>query len=141
VEHIIFDNSSDDCENAESWRQDEMENLNVPLGGKVVVVADLGLWCGRRNAYKVVGGTPNLNQILLQSQGDFYKVYYDDSDKEVKAEDTHHDGTNHYIFRELRTDVSTDGLWRILIDGGFTTEDLDRYTISLGTKVRDIYGF
>ena len=142
MEHTIFDTEShEDIDEREFNFQDETANLDIPLSGKIVVVADLGLWNGRRNAYKVVGGTPNVNQILLQSQGDRYRVFFDDEDGEVKAEDIHHDGTNRYTFRELRTDVDTDGLWRMLMDGGFSGKDLNRYTVSLGEKVRKVYGW
>lgn len=78
---------------------DERANLNKELGSPIIMIADVGLWTGRREGYKILNST-NLNACLTGSCGDFVTWYVEGD--EVKCEDIHHDGTNYYTYRVLK---------------------------------------
>ena len=116
---------------------DEECNLNKNLDGRIVAIADLGLWHGRRKAYKILGR--NLNDILWNISCDEFRVYADRYN--VKAEGYHHDGHNYVEYRELREDRN----YQNLLDKLYSNEEVSRqeinyYTKSLRSKVKEIYG-
>lgn len=117
--------------------EDERANLDRPLDGRVLVIASLGLWDGRRSGYKFAG--TNLNAVLSAGCGDSYTV--GDDGRDVVAVDSHHDGTNYYTFREVREDRNVDVLLEKLYDGTATRADVNRYTRSLHRHVAEIYGW
>lgn len=122
----------------ENWYDDERINLNQELDNFVICIADLGLWNGRRSAYKLLG--KNLNGILYNT-GDSYEVYVEDG--EVKARDAHHDGTNYYTWRVLKNGLSNAKVNDLLdsIVEGDAEEKIKKYTKSLAPYVKRIYGF
>ena len=115
----------------------EMVNLDVKLPGKILVIASLGLWNGRRSGYKIMGN--NLNEILTASIGDLYEVYFDGYN--IKAKDTHHDGTNYYEFRLIRNDRNIDILLEKIYDNNFSRQDINNYTRSLAPYIKEVYGW
>lgn len=122
----------------ENWYDDERLNLNQELDNFVICIADLGLWNGRRSAYKLLG--KNLNSILYNT-GDSYEVYVEDG--EVMARDSHHDGTNYYNWRVLKSGLSNAKVNDLLdsIVEGDAEEKIRKYTKSLAPYVKRIYGF
>lgn len=116
---------------------DETSNLNRPLRGRVLCIADLGLWHGRKSGYRIMKA--NLNEVLNAFQGDYCEVYFDG--RNVKATDTHHDGTNVYTFREIREDRNIDRLLAKLYAGTATSRDISAYTRSLAPAVCEVYGW
>ena len=112
-------------------------NLNKTLPNRILCIADLGLWQGRKTGYKLLGD--NLNEILTVAQGDYYKVYYDGYN--VRAEDNHHDGTNYYTFRVIKDNVNIDNLLNKLYNGTATNNDINNYTKSLKSEIKSIYGW
>lgn len=122
----------------ENWYDDERLNLNQELDNFVICIADLGLWNGRRSAYKLLG--KNLNSILYNT-GDSYEVYVEDG--EVMARDSHHDGTNYYNWRVLKSGISNAKVNDLLdsIVEGDAEEKIRKYTKSLAPYVKRIYGF
>lgn len=137
MKHTIY-NSEDNAEGLNF--EDERENLGVdtePSG--ILCIADLGLWNGRRPAYRMLEG--RLDQVFKVIQGEFVNLYYDSEDDDLKMDDTHHDGTNHYLFREVREGKNVEELLDKVFDGTYTQKDIDRYTKPLGKYVRRIYGW
>lgn len=123
---------------AEMWFSDETDNLYKELDGRVLCIADLGLWNGRRTGYKICRN--NLNEVMYQAQGDYYKVMYDGNN--IVAIDCHHDGTNDYIFRELREDTNYEILLNKLYSGEEVSQKLiNRYTKSLKPYIKKVYGW
>ena len=138
MKKIIY--SSEPTDNAEDnkfWYSDECANLDRHLDGRILVVASLGLWNGRKSGYKILGH--NLNRILSAVSDGELEVYFDGHN--VLANNTHHDGTNHLEFREIREDTNIDKLLDMIYEDNFTRKDLNRYTKSLGGYVRKIYGW
>lgn len=122
----------------------EEENLDVPTR-RIVAFGVLGLWCGKAHQSRILP-TPNLSEILHGACRDSeeYTVYYDSSDGEVKAKDVHHDGTNHYLFRELVSGISPDdeeAFLELVKSGAAKLEDINKFTASLGPRVEPIYGW
>lgn len=105
-------------------------NFDIKLDNNIVIVADLGLWNGRQHAYKVIGS--NLkntlqSQINSMSEIEFYTDGYN-----YCADEYHHDGTNHYVYRVLKDGVSADKL---------TDKNVMKYTKSLKKTVNNIHGW
>lgn len=137
MEHIIY-NSED--EDSEFTFRDEFANLNKELDKWILVIADLGLWNGRKSGWRI-SKAKNLQVILTFAQGDFYKVFYDSETDDVKADDVHHDGTNHYTFRGIKNNTDIGSLLTKIYLGEHTQADIDKYTVPLGQCVRKIYGW
>lgn len=139
-------NSDDDAIRAmydlnQDYLADEKANLDIPLDHPILVIADLGLWHGRRQGYKVIG--KNVKDILSFTCGDPDEITYFADAYNVRADDTHHDGTNHYTFRVLRGDE--DECWPLLdaiYKGSEVTSSLlNRYSRSVLPYVADVYGW
>ena len=118
------------------WRR---KQLNVKLDIDVVVIADLGLWNGRRSGYKVYHN-PNLSQ-LLTSCCDWCDWYLDSHD--FRCDATHHDGTNHLLYRVFRKGLSETQKQNFLNKiyfGKVTSNDITKYTKSLKPFVAPLVG-
>lgn len=136
-EQAINDYIAQDCSN---WFYDELANLDSELQGRVIAIADTGLWNGRRKSYKIMNC--NLNSVLDACGGDYLKVYTDRYD--VKSVAVHHDGVNYITYRMLKpnlTEVQIDNFMNKLASGDFSQKDISRYTISLKNKINQIYGW
>jgi len=138
-EHIIYDSYNDTTEDPDGlFFQDECMNLDKELDGRIIAIADLGLWNGRRSAYKV--GGHNLNDIMDIGNHDYIRVYFDGYN--IRKTSIHHDGTNHILFREVREDRNIDNLTNLLYNGDYIPKNMiNNYTRSLGRYVKDIYGW
>lgn len=123
-----------------NWYSCEFDNLDKELQGRVIAIANLGLWNGRRKSYKIMNS--NLNSVLDACGGDYLKVYTDRYD--VKSEAVHHDGVNYITYRMLKsnlTEVQIENFLNKLASGDFTKKDISRYTTSLKSQINKIYGW
>ena len=118
--------------------EDETCNLDKELNGRILAIANLGLWNGRRSGYKILG--TNLNEILTSTIGcDEKEVYCDRYN--VYAHGYHHDGYNTVEFREIREDRNIDNLTDKLYSGmPVTRREINYYTKSLRPYIKEIYG-
>lgn len=116
----------------------EIMNLNKQLSGRIVAIADLGLWNGRVAGYQVLGN--NLNEVVSFSMScDEREVYCDAYN--VKAVGYHHDGRNYVLYRELREDRDVDRFLDKIYSGEeISTSTLNYYTKSLRPYIKEIYG-
>lgn len=122
------------------WYSCEFETLDKELQGRVIAIANLGLWNGRRKSYKIMNS--NLNSVLNACGGDYLMVYLDRHD--VKSVAVHHDGVNYITYRMLKpnlTEVQIDNFLSKLASGDFTQKDISRYTTSLKSQINQIYGW
>lgn len=122
-------------------REDEIMNLDIDLPQNILVVANLGLWNGRRTGYKELGN--NLSQCLTVCQYDFQEYYLDKSG-DLCATDVHHDGTNHYTFRMYRkgvTESQIENLKNKLYAGTAQWSDIAKVTRRLGDFAAKVYGW
>lgn len=74
-------------------------NLDKQIEGVVIAFADLGLWDGRRQGYKILGH--NINGILNVSEDD--NEWYGDGFN-IRGSLSHHDGT-HYVLYRVAKDI------------------------------------
>ena len=80
--------------NAE-YLNEERDNLNEKVNGRILVIVDLGLWNGRRQGYKILDNT--ISNILYDRDAEYIAWYGDGYN--IKATASHHDGTNYYEYR------------------------------------------
>lgn len=121
------------CDDNNLWYDDVKDNLNVPLDGKILVIANLGRWNGKFNGYKILNN--NLNSILSNLGCD--EVHYYSDGKNIRAEGYHHDGTNYYLFREIKDNVNIDKLTDAIYNNKeISTGVLSYYTKSLAPYVK-----
>lgn len=119
--------------------EDELTNLNKELDGRVLAIASMGLWDGRVTGYKILSN--NLNEVVKSSIGCDEKHVYCDR-YNVLAEGYHHDGRNYVEFREIREDKNIDELLnKIYMNIPITRAEIRKYTKSLRSKVKEVYGF
>ena len=119
--------------------EDERMNLDKDLDNDIICIADVGTWCGRRSGYKTIG--TNLKDILysqVDGQSDI-TVEYDGVD--VIASESHHDGCNCYIFREIKPNAPESFKEKIEFKEYVSNEELKKHTRSLRPYVKQIYGW
>ena len=117
--------------------EDERYNLNSNADGRILVIADLGLWNGRKQGYKILGS--KISDILYDD-ADYIEWYGDGHN--IKAIATHHDGTNYYEYRIIREDRNINNLLDAIYNGEeITRNKLNYYTKSLYRDVAKIYGW
>ena len=126
-------------EEIDMWFEDEQSNLYRNLDGRILAIANMGLWDGRRAGYKILGN--NLNEVLTSTIGcDEKEVYCDQYN--VCAYGYHHDGYNTVEYREIREDRNIDNLLEKIYAGEpVTRKEINYYTKSLRPYVKSIYGF
>lgn len=124
------------------YLDDERENLNItPTKGRIICIADLGLWNGRKPGYKLLGH--NIGDCLSDfSQAEGLEFYCDRYN--FKSTQVHHDGINYLIYREIKPEYTSDQidkfLWKIY-NGKATDRDIRRYTRSLRPYIKVVYGW
>lgn len=135
-----YDDAAEICN---EYRQDEIANLQSSNGGQILVIANLGLWDGRHQGYKVL---PKLTSVLedLPNYDAYIRFYVDDAG-EFRARMTHHDGVNYYLYRERKAGVSDDE-WDELLEAIYNDADtmsdlLEARTSKLGPKIQTVYGW
>ena len=118
---------------------DERINLNVTTKGRIICIADLGLWNGRRKGYKILSN--NISNCLSDSCNEV-EWYVEGVD--MKATAHHHDGTNYYLYRELKPGLSEaqeENFLDKIYNGVVTKQDITRYTKSIGHYAKEVYGW
>lgn len=130
---ITYDTYSEECF---VNLNDERRNLNVDVDGCIVAFADLGLWDGRHNGAKVVG--TNVAKILY-SDCDYVDWYCDRYN--VRCDASHHDGTNHMIYRVAKSYDDAEKIVNAVAYEGMTEDEFIAKTKSLRPYVAKVYGF
>ena len=119
------------------YLEDERVNLNKFIDGRILVIADLGLWNGRRQGYKILDN--NIKNILY-TDSDYVEWY--SNDKDIRATMAHHDVTNFFTYRVIREDRNIDSLLDAIYNGkSISRQKLSYYTKSLYPYVAKIYGW
>ena len=122
---------------------DEKCNLNIPTEGRIIEIADIGLWNGRRTGYNLLNEY-NINTCLNFKSDCDYAEWWVDSHNNLRSRQTHHDGTHYILYREVKPEITSDQLdnfcWK-LYNGKATSKDITKYTRALGKHVRNVYGW
>ena len=129
------------CETNADYLGDERSNLKQPIGGSLLVIADLGLWNGRHQGYREKADADLSDCLDYRYDG---AEWYVDRNGEFCGSQAHHDGTNHYVYRKIKdsaTNDDIDDLEAKLYNGTATQKDIDRVTEKLGDRVAKVYGW
>lgn len=146
LENNGFDKSYDNDDDLYQWMietngqyfADEIWNLDKVVDGRILVIADLGLWDGRKPAYRIIDSC-NVKDILSFTY-DYVEFYGDGYN--IRGTEVHHDGTNHYLYRVIREDRNIDNLLNVIYNGEeITSSKLNYYTKSLYKDVANVYGW
>lgn len=120
---------------------DERVNLDITLNRPIIVIADLGLWNGRRCGYKEIK-SGNISECLYSDCD--YNTWYVDEFGDLRCKAEHHDGTNYYLYRTYReeaTEEQIEDLKYKLYCGKATAEDIALVTKRLGDAIGEVYGW
>ena len=117
------------------YLDDEKANLNKELGVNLVMIGYLSLWSGNRTGWKHIKGT-NLNDIFQGTCGD-YITWYVNEEGDICCDDCHHDGTNCYVYRAIKNDITDWEFDELMAEG----KKIDDLTEKLGHYVKEIYGW
>ena len=119
---------------------DEKLNLNKEIDGRILIIADLGLWDGRKSGYKILGN--NVNEIFnINNRGWDFAEFYGDG-YNIKGTEWHHDGTNYYEYRVIRENRNIESLLDAIYNGEeISRKKMNYYTKSLYPYVAQIYGW
>jgi ribosomal protein L20A (L18A) len=139
VENITEEKITDEVYfQIDQYFDDERLNLDKKLDGRILCIADMGLWNGRKSGYKILGN--NLNEVLTCGIGCDEKEVYCDG-RNVLAKGYHHDGRNYVEFREIREDRNIENLLTKLYNNEeVTRKEINYYTRSLRPYIKQIYG-
>lgn len=129
------------CELNDDYLDDERANLSVVLPHAIICIADLGRWNGRCTGYKMIE-SGNIADCLWDPECDFCK-WYVDRYNDLRFTGVHHDGNNHYLYRELRnlSDKQMENFLEKLHTGRLTRRDIRRYTTNIGSHIQRVYGW
>lgn len=120
---------------------DELINLKVSTEEQIIAIADIGLWNGRKQGYRVCNRL--LSECLTVGNKDYNHLYYDGFN--VRKTTKHHDGTNYILFREFKPGLSNASKENFInkVYSGETIDNatLNRYTRSLRRYVKEVYGW
>ena len=124
-----------------SYLDDERVNLNIQEAQQIIIIGDLGLWNGRFQGYKMIE-SGNIRDCLYSDTD--YTEWYVDKYGDLRADATHHDGTNHYLYRVFKDGVSETQMENLrdkIYHGKATRADITRLTRRLGDEIAAVYGF
>ena len=129
------------CDMNYAYLDDEKVNLDIELPNPIICIADLGRWNGRCMGYKMIE-SGNIADCLWDPECDYCK-WYVDRYNDLCFTGAHHDGTNHYLYRELRdlSDKQMENFLEKLHTGNLTRRDIRRYTTSVGSHIQRVYGW
>lgn len=116
--------------------EDERDNLNVPVDGVIIAFADLGLWNGRRQGYKIIG--TNVSDILSSSADS--AEWFGDSNN-IRSTQGHHDGTNHILYRVAKDMDTAERICDKIYNQEIDEEGFRKRTKSLYPYVANVYGW
>lgn len=169
-EHIIWDSSPDFDDWEEDLREeypdasdDELVNImyetnndyldgeranlrDIEVPNGIFAVAELGLWNGHFSGVLPHEKEPESVSDCLKSyvSGDSELTIYVDEDGDLRIREAHHDGTNSYLFRAYRPEVSDEqkeALWDLAHTGQEYESLMEQLTYRLGDLIGDVYGW
>lgn len=128
------------------YLMDEKANLGgISIPNGILVVADLGLWNGRRNGILKQAEITEVKDCLRGFvNGDSDLTIYVDNKGELRSDEAHHDGTNHYLFRAFKPNVTQeqkDALYELIYYQHEYESRMRRLTYRLGDLIGDVYGW
>lgn len=113
------------------------------LKGDIIIIADLGLWNRRALGYKEIYSR-SASDCLRFEQDCEYAEWYVDERNDLCSRQSHHDGSHHLVYRSWKEGISDkqkQNFRNKIYYGRATRRDITRYTDSIGSKVKEFYGW
>ncbi len=132
--NIMYERNND-------YLDDERTNLDIELGKPIIVIAEIGRWDGIYTGYRIIQ-SGNIKDCLYSEQD--YLTWYVDKYGDLRLDAIHHDGTNHYLYRVLKsgiTDEQIEDLADKIYHDSYSHSDLEAVTDRLGDEIGKIYGW
>lgn len=123
------------------YLDDLRSNLNIKLDNPIIVIANLGLWNGRHAGYKLIN-SGNIKDCF-HSNCD-YAEWAVDGYGNLVSKQSHHDGTNYLVYRELKEGLSEkqiDNFLEKIYHNAFSGRDISRYTRKIGPEIGKVFGW
>lgn len=125
----------------DEYLDDERMNCNISTEGRIIAIANLGFWNGRKIGYKLLDHNVN-NCLQFERDCDYAEFYCDRYN--LCSTQHHHDGSHYITYREFRPNITDDQAdnfcWK-LYEGKATQKDITRYTRSLKPYINKVYGW
>lgn len=136
---------------AKETNQEYLNYAKLDLSGiefpkEIIIFVELGLWNINKLLYSNTG-TRKVSEVLRSDgyiNGRSEIEYWVDAYGNLRAKESHHDGTNTYLFRVFKDSVSEKTEQFIVnkvIRGTLTKDDITRYTRRVGKEIADVYGW
>lgn len=125
----------------DEYLNDERVNLDIQLSQPIIIIGELGLWDGKRIGYKMIP-SGNIKDCLYSDTD--YTEWYIDEKGDLCADAVHHDGTNHYLYRVFKDNLSETAIENFkdkIYRGIVKRADITKMTERLGDKIAAVYGF
>ena len=84
---------------------DEQMNCDIHTVGRIIAIANLGFWNGRRMGYKLLDH--NVNDCLQFEESCGYAEFYCDR-YNLCSTQYHHDGSHYITYREFRPNITSE---------------------------------
>lgn len=131
----------------QEYLEDERRNLDIDMGNPIIVIGDLGLWDGRKPAVDILldGNIKDCLRSRVRAYSDCH--WYLDRYGDLRCDEAHHDGVNHYLYRMVKPtqtgklDCRIENLVDKIMTKVLTREDLLAYTKRLGDPIAEVYGW
>ena len=105
MEEITFSDIIDEFDSMNEINYDEFKDsilyhdkVKRPLDGAFLVVADIGLWDGRKAGGRII---PSLSSVLREVASGVSDVKYEIKNNDLFITGHHHDGTNYYTVKYI----------------------------------------
>lgn len=125
------------------YLEDERANLDILLDGDIIIIADIGLWNGRRRGYKELHSN-NIADCLQFAEDCNNGLWFVDSYGNFKSRQTHHDGTHYLLYRAWKkgvTEEQKESMLDGLYNGTISQRTIRRYTEGIGKYIAEVYGW
>lgn len=122
--------------------QFQKDEMSIKLGMPILVVAELGLWDGTQMAYKEIE-SGNLADCFEPGSDSLQIRWFVDENGDLRCDDIHHDGVNHYLYRVLKPGIpekAVDMLKEDISAGVASMAEIECCTARLGDAISTVYG-
>lgn len=123
------------------YLDDLKSELNIKLKNPIIMIANLGLWNGRHSGYKLIN-SGNIKDCFYSSCD--YAEWSVDGYGNLVSEQSHHDGINYLVYRELKEGLSKkqiDNFLEKIYHNAFSGRDISRYTRKIGPEIGKVFGW
>lgn len=117
---------------------DEIRRFAPNTKNDIIIIGNLGLWDGRRTAIKELNTTDTAE--CFYSDCDTLEWYIDEHNN-LCATASHHDGTNSYIYREWKDNISDtqkNNFFDKIYNGNLERKDITKYTKAIGKYFMEV---